>query len=178
MKAILILLLVLVVLAVVWYAAYGREWLKGKPWTEGFFAAIEPLEIALYKKSETILFARLKILTGLVLSALTMLGGIDLTMITPFVPEQHQGLVCLAVNLLPLAISLVGMLDERLRNETTKPLELVAIGESSPLPPKVEIAIAEAEISKQLAVAVVKGEGKKNDAKAEADADRLDQSDA
>lgn len=158
MKAMFIVLLVLVVLAIVWYAAVGREWLKGKPWTAGFFAAIEPLEIALYKKSETILFARLKILTGLVLSALTMLGGIDLTMITPFVPEQHQGFVNLAVNLLPLAISLVGMLDERLRNTTTKPLELVAIPEAAPVSPEVEAAVMAADATKAIAVAAVKGE--------------------
>jgi hypothetical protein len=162
MKVISLILLGLVVLIVVWYAAYGREWLKAKPWAAGFFAAVEPLEIMLYKKSETILFARLKMVTGLLLTALTMLGGIDLTPIMPFVPDQYHGTVRAIINLLPMAITLVGMMDERLRNTTTKPLELVAIPEAQPMSPQVAIAVADAELAKETAVAVVKQQEQPN----------------
>ncbi len=168
MKALLLGALAAVVLVLVWYAAFGREWLKAKPWAEGFFAAIEPWEISLYKKSETILFARLKIVTGLLLSLLTMLGGIDMTAITPFVPSQHQGKVNLVVNLLPLAISLVGWLDEHLRNGTTKPLELVAVPDTKPVPVVVADAVEVAEVTKVVAVAVVKDEENKAEAEEKA----------
>ena len=40
----------LIVLAVItgiilWYALHGRDWLKSKPWAQGFFEFIEPVEI-------------------------------------------------------------------------------------------------------------------------------------
>jgi hypothetical protein len=107
----------LLILSVVltWYILWGREWLKSKSWAAGFFSWIEPIEIALFKKSPTILFARLKMLTGLILMALTQLGTIDLTPIMPFVPEQYQGIVHVAFNLLPLVISVMGVMDEKLR---------------------------------------------------------------
>lgn len=157
MKASMLILLAVLVLAVVWYAAYGREWLKAKPWAAGFFAAIEPLEILLFKKSETILFARLKIVTGAVLTLLTMLGGIDLTPLMPFVPEKYHGLFQMGINLLPMLITFVGMMDERLRNTTTKPLELVALPETQPVSPEVAAAVEMADAAKVQAVAVVKG---------------------
>src|SRR6266576_5965272 len=73
-----------------WYAVKGRSWLKTKPWASGFFSAIEPWEIFLYKKSETILWARFKMLVGSLLTILTVLGEIDLTPVMPLVPEQYQ----------------------------------------------------------------------------------------
>lgn len=155
----LIIAVVIIALALGFYAAWGRDWLKRQPWAAGFFAKLEPLEIALYKKSETVLFARIKVLTGIVLTMLTQLGGADLSPILPYIPEAHRGLAQFGINLLPMLITLVGIMDERLRNTTTKPLELVALPETKPLPPAVEEAIAVAEQAKAEAVAEVKQEG-------------------
>lgn len=137
------------------YALAGRAWLKSKPWAQGFFGWVEPLEILLFKKSETILFARLKMLTGLLLMLLSQIGTIDLSPLMPFVPEQYQGIVRVAFNFMPLIITAVGYMDESLRNATTKPIELVAVPEVG-LTPEVKVAIAQADEAKDQAVAVVK----------------------
>jgi hypothetical protein len=151
---------ILIVLAVITglllaYALKGREWLKSKPWAQGFFAAIEPIEILVFKKSETILFARLKMLTGLLLMILSQVGTIDLTPIMPFVPEQYLPYLRAVFNLLPLIITAVGWMDERLRNQTTKPIELVAVPETGQTA-EVKVAIAQAEDAKEVAVSIVK----------------------
>jgi hypothetical protein len=152
---ILIVLSVITVL-LLWYALKGRAWLKSKPWASGFFAWVEPIEIVLFKKSETILFARLKILSGLVLTVLTQVGTIDLTPFMPFVPDKYQGYVNAAVNALPLVISVMGWADERLRNTTSKPIELVAVPDKVVAEsPKLAEAVAMADATKAEAVAVV-----------------------
>jgi hypothetical protein len=148
----------LLILSVVltWYILWGREWLKSKSWAAGFFSWIEPIEIALFKKSPTILFARLKMLTGLILMALTQLGTIDLTPIMPFVPEQYQGIVHVAFNLLPLVISVMGVMDEKLRNATTLPIEVVAVPDKVIAENTVVAdAVASAVVAKEQAVAAV-----------------------
>jgi hypothetical protein len=149
-------LIVLAVLAAVLliYALVGREWLKSKTWAQGFFALVEPVEIALFKKSETILFARLKIVTGFVLTILTQFGAINLAPFIPFVPEKYQTWVNIAVNAMPMLLSVVGMIDEWLRNRTTKPIELVAVKEATAAP-EVKSAIAQAELAKDIAVSTV-----------------------
>lgn len=149
-----IVLTIAVALLLLWYAVQGREWLKAKPWAQGFFAWIEPIEIALYKKSETILWARLKIVIGVLLTVLTYLGTIDLSPLMPFVPDEYEVYVRAAFNLLPLSISLLGMIDERLRNATTQPIEIVAVAENK-ITPKVAEAIAAADNAKADAVAAV-----------------------
>src|SRR6185503_4617498 len=101
--------------------------LKSKSWAQGFFALVEPVEIALFKKSETILVARLLSGLGIVLTFLTQISTIDLTPIMPFVPEKYAIYVQVAFNSLPLMITALGAIVERLRNQTTKPLELVAV---------------------------------------------------
>jgi hypothetical protein len=85
---------------------------------------------------------------------LTQFGAIDLTPLMPFVPEQYAGIVHIIFNFLPLIITLIGALDEKLRNATTKPVELVAVPEAT-APPEVKAAIAQADAAKQDAVAVV-----------------------
>lgn len=136
------------------YALWGRAWLKSKPWSERFFTAIEPYELFLFKKSETILVARLKMLTGALLTLQTQVGSIDLTPIMPFVPEKYQPYVNFAINLAPLVLSAIGFMDEKLRNETTKPIELVAVQERA-MPQAVADAIAVADYAKASAVATV-----------------------
>jgi hypothetical protein len=151
----------LIVLAVItglilWYALHGREWLKAKSWAQGFFAFVEPIEIFLFKKSETILFARLKMLTGLLLMVLSQIGTIDLTPFMPFVPDQWEPYVRAVFNLLPLIITAVGWMDESLRKTTTKPLELVAVPDKVVAEtPKLAEAVAMADATKVEAVAAV-----------------------
>jgi hypothetical protein len=146
--------LAIFVAILLWYAIQGREWLKSKPWAQGFFAWVEPVEIALFKKSETILFARLLSGLGAVLTFLTQIGEINLTPIIPFVPEKYQGFVTFGVNCLPLVISCLGAIVEWLRNRTTRPIELVAVPETT-APPEVKAAIADADAAKDVAVAAV-----------------------
>lgn len=153
MKITLIVLAIITAL-LLWYALQGREWLKSKAWAAPFFAWIEPIELALYKKSETILVARLKVVVGAVLTLLTQIGSIDLTPIMPFVPEKYQPYVNFAINLVPLAISAMGFLDERLRYTVTKPVELVAVAEKD-MPPEVADALGTADAAKVDAVAAV-----------------------
>ena len=151
----------LIVLAIItglilWYALHGREWLKTKSWAQGFFAWIEPIEIALFRKSETILFARLKMLTGLILTLLTQIGSIDLTPIMPFVPDGYEPIVRVAFNLMPLIITFVGWMDESLRKTTTKPIELVAVPDKVVAEtPRLAEAVAMADATKVEAVAAI-----------------------
>lgn len=152
---------VLIVLAVItalllWYAIAGRRWLKTKPWAEWFFAAIEPAEIAIFKKSETILFARLLSGLGVILTFLTQIGSIDITPLIPFVPAKYTVIVQGAYSCLPLIISFMGMIVEWLRNRTTKPIELVAVPDKVAADnPKVAEAVAMADSTKTEAVAAI-----------------------
>lgn len=139
---------------VLFYAVEGRPWLKSKPWAAGFFAFVEPFERVLFNKSETILFARLKMFTGLLLTLLTSLGTIDLSPIMPLVPDKYAGVLRIAFNLLPLSLTLVGWADQTLRNGTTLPIEIVSMPDKD-ITPKVAEAIAIAAATKAEAVAVV-----------------------
>lgn len=154
MKVLLSLALITGIL--LWYALHGREWLKSKSWTQGFFAWVEPIEIMLFKKSTTILFARLKVVTGVMLTFLTQLGSIDLTPLMPYVPDRYEPYVRVAFNLMPLIVTAMGMMDEKLRNITTLPIELVAVPDKVIAEnPKVAEAVAMADATKIEAVAVV-----------------------
>jgi hypothetical protein len=51
MTVFLLVLALLVALAFI-YALVLRPWLKKQSWAQGYFTAIEPFEIALFKKSE------------------------------------------------------------------------------------------------------------------------------
>lgn len=161
MKIFLTLFAITTVLIIV-YAMWGRAWLKKQPFAKPFFDLMEPIELFLFKNSETILFARLKIFTGVMLAALTYLGAFDFSSVAfvrTLIPEDHQNLFDGAVTavpiIVPLLISLVGAIDEWLRNRTTKPIELVAVNEST-APAEVKEAIEAADAVKAEAVAVVK----------------------
>lgn len=150
---------VLIILAVVTgllllYALWGREWLKRQPFARGFFAWVEPIEILLFKKSETILFARLLSGLGGVLTMLTQFGEINIAPLMPLVPEKYAGIVQVAFGFLPMLITGLGMIVEWLRNRTTKPIELVAVAEAA-ITPEVARVIATADAVKEQAVAVV-----------------------
>jgi hypothetical protein len=138
-----------------WYALQGRTWLKTKPWADSFFAVIEPAEIVIFKKSETILVARLLSFLGVILTFLTQIGSIDITPIIPFVPQKYATMVQLGFGCLPLLISGLGFIVERLRNMTTKPIELVAVPDKVVAEsPKLTEAVAMADATKTEAVAV------------------------
>lgn len=154
----ILIILSLITALLLWYALQGRDWLKSKPWpwVQKFFAWVEPIEIALFRKSSTILFARLKMVSGLLLTYLTMAGSIDLSPWMPFVPEKYQPFVNAAVNSIPLVLTLVGWADERLRKTTTKPIELVAVPDKVVAEnPVVANAVAVAEAVKVEAVAKI-----------------------
>lgn len=153
MKTLIILALITALL--LWYALQGRDWLKSKPWAAGFFAWVEPIEIVLFKKSQTILFARLLSGLGVVLTMLQQFNGIDLTPILPFVPEKYQSFLTIGVNCLPLLISAVGWMVEKLRYATTKPIELVEVADKVVAAnPEVARLVSEADDTKNVAVAV------------------------
>ena len=124
-------IIIVVLLAVVlWYALRGRAWLKEQPWAKGFFAWIEPIEIALYKKSETILVGRLMWVGGFLVTAYDSLAvflpSLDLTPITnrllSSIPDDMRSLVISA------AVMGLGLLINWLRKRTTKPLDAVVAG--------------------------------------------------
>lgn len=151
---------ILVVLAVItglllWYALQGRDWLKSKPWGQALLAKAEPVEIFLFKKSETLIVARTLQGLGAILTALTWLGSIDITPILPLVPEKYTAIVQAAFSFLPLVLNGLGAIVERLRNRTTKPIELVAVADKVVAEnPVVAEAIAKADDLKVEAVAV------------------------
>jgi hypothetical protein len=159
MKTVLLYGAIAFTAALLLYITYGRPWLKDQPWSKPFFDWVEPIEIFLFKKSETILFARLKIFGGLLLTFLAQVGTMDLSPLLGMLPEQHRPLAQFAINLAPMLLTFIGMADERLRNTTTKPLELVALPEAKPLPPEVAAVVQAAEEVKAEAVAVVKESG-------------------
>jgi hypothetical protein len=153
------ILIVLTLLAViVWYAALGRDWLQQQEWTKPFYTNpwVEWIEIKFWKKSQTILKARAKMMLGVALTILTQLGTIDLTPLLPFFSEKYQGLFTLAINLLPLVITVGGMIDEKNRNNTSTPLAIVALPQKTiDDSPEIAVAVDAALKSKVEAVAVV-----------------------
>lgn len=132
------------------YVVAGRVWLKKQVWTGKFFTWIEPYEIAFWSKSETILWARWWQFLGLLVSVLAFIGTIDLTPFYSITPEKYQWMLPFA----PLIINLSSTLSEYLRRYTTKPLELVAVPDEG-ASPRVEKAMAAAEVAKDKAVVAV-----------------------
>lgn len=148
-----ILLILALTLVIVAYVTFVRDLLKTTDWGCRFLAWIEPFELHLYRKSETILWARFKVFVGALLAFLMQIGTIDFTPFVVFLPEAHQDWARKFIGLLPLLISLVGIIDEKLRRSTTKPLEVVAIPASAP--PEVKEAVREVEVTNAEAVAKV-----------------------
>jgi H+/Cl- antiporter ClcA len=152
------IVLAVIVAALVWYALAGRAWLKKQPWAQSFFSWIEPLELALFKKSETILIGRVLWVGGLFVTAYDtvalFIGSLDLTPLTTRVfdwlqiPPDMRNLSVTAF------IGIIGLLINWLRKRTTKPLELVATSESS-MTPGASIAVAKADVAKDQAVQAV-----------------------
>lgn len=151
MKWLIGLTVVTVLIAV--YVAWLRPLMRKTAWGAAFLDYIEPMERVLWWKSETILFARLKIVAGLLLTALTQMGSIDITPLMPFVPDEYEGFVKFVWNMIPLTLTVMGWVDEKLRKDTTKPLEIVAMRTDAPV--EVKIAAAEADQANKIVVAAV-----------------------
>ena len=145
----LLLAIGLPTLVILAYVLGGRSWLKRRPWAAGFFAKIEPIEIALWRKSETLLWARFQQVLGVVLTLLTQIGTLDLSPLFPLLPEQYKWLP----SCLPLILTVIGRVEEWNRLNTTKPVELVDVPDKAP--PAVAAALEKAEISKVVAVTAV-----------------------
>jgi hypothetical protein len=151
-----VILFVIVSLAV--YAVVLRPWLKTKGWAGRFFALVEPLEIALFKKSETVLVGRLiwvgSLLVGAYDGIAVFAQSLDLTPLTTrlfdlaHIPADMRGLAVTA------ALALLGRLITWLRSRTTKPLEVVAVA-SKDVTPAVAQAMVTADVAKDQAVAAV-----------------------
>ena len=146
----LIAILVLFSASLLAWILFLRRWLKAHGYAQAFFAWIEPIEIALYSKSETILWARLQQLGGFVMLVLPEIGAVDATPFLPFVPDNHKWWVAATPG---VALAVNGMICEHQRRHCTKPLEVVAL--PAQVPPDVAAAVEKAEAAKQTAVEIV-----------------------
>jgi hypothetical protein len=125
---------IVLVLFVLWYALRGRAWLKERKfvWSERMFELIEPVEIALYKKSETMLVGRLLWVGSAIVTLHDTIAVIapsmDFAPITSRllapVPEDMRGIVTSG------GVALIGLLIGWLRKRTSKPLPVVEAPES------------------------------------------------
>ncbi|MBR0868942.1 hypothetical protein JQ633_01120 [Bradyrhizobium tropiciagri] len=155
-----VFLLVFAVVALigVLYALVLRPWLKKQPWAQSFFAWVDPIELALFKKSETILMGRLLWVGGLFVTfydgAAMFIHSLDITPLTTRffdwaqIPQDLRSLSMSAF------IGIIGLLINRLRKTTTKPLELVAVPDAQVTPAAAQ-AMAKAEAAKEQAVQAV-----------------------
>lgn len=152
--------LAIFVALILWYAIRGRAWLQERSWAKGFFAWIEPIEIALYKKSETLLVGRLLWLGGLFVTfydgIAVFMQSLDLTPITTrifdfvHVPPDMRGMVTAGF------VTGLGYLISWMRKRVSKPMELVALPDKVVAEnPKVAEAVAMADQTKVEAVAAV-----------------------
>lgn len=158
--AIAIIILCLIVAVLFLYAIVIRPWLKNQPWAVRFFAWIDPLELALFKKSEQVLAGRLLWLGGLIVGAYDAVGAyfssLDFTPLTTrvfdwlHIPQDMRGLTLSAF------VTALGLMIVNLRKKVTKPLELVAVSDKQVAEnPHIAEAIAMADSTKAEAVQVV-----------------------
>lgn len=147
MKTIIALLALTAFVAL--YVVWLRPWLRSQPWAEGFFQRIEPLEIMLYRKSESLLWSRFLVFLGAFVPFLQFVGAFDITPFMAFIPYEYQPY-------LMAAVAVCGFIGEQLRKDTTKPLEVVEL--PTHVPVEVAVAVQKAEDANATAVAVVAAE--------------------
>jgi hypothetical protein len=155
MKLFFLSLLFLLAAFAAFYILHGRAWLKQKEWAKPFFDWIEPIEIKLWKKSESILFARIMMLVGIIPVVAQQLQLFNMPEILALIPEAYRGY-------LMLIFLVCGLIVEFNRRTTTEPLAITALPEKA-IPPEVKEAVKQADEAKAEAVAVVaeaKAEGK------------------
>lgn len=144
----LIVIAVLVCLIAV-YGFGGRDWLKRQPWTGWFYRWIEPIEIALWRKSETILWSRFLMVIGVVPVLLEQIEKLNVPGISGMLPPEYQAWWT-------LSFTLIGIINEMMRRNTTKPLEIVELSDN--VSPKVAAAVEKADDAKDKAVAAIEKE--------------------
>lgn len=139
-----------------WYVLVGRAWLKARPWawSQAFFAFIEPIEIKLWRKSETLLWARFLMLAGLLPPLLEQLDALKplLEQIAPFLPANWQAYIS-------IGLTALGIVSELQRRYTTKPLELVALPDAVAVGMPEVVAAEEAKTEAVAAVTEPAGKG-------------------
>lgn len=133
------------------YVVAGRTYLKSQSWMQWWYGSKigEWIEINLWKKSETILWSRFLILAGAIPPVLEQLEKLNIPAIEAILPDELRGVWT-------LAFVAIGIINEMLRNRTTKPIEVVALPDEKPT--EVAQAIAHAEAATVVAVAIVEGE--------------------
>jgi hypothetical protein len=144
--------------ALMLYALVIRPWMKKQAWAQAWFAWVEPIELAVFKKSETVLAGRLVWLSGFVVAAYDAIAAfatqLDLTPLQTrifdalHIPPDMRALATSAT------IMGIGLAMVKLRKTTTRPLELVAVPDAS-VTPKLAQALDVAEVTKNDAVAAV-----------------------
>lgn len=137
----LAVLAVLVALYVVWLRPMLRK--NKSPVLE----TIEPVERALYLKSETLLWNRFKAGSGALLGALLVF---DWNAVTPIIPEKYRPYITAAI---PILIFVDGLIGDWLRKDTTLPIEVVAMRTDAP--PEVKAEAAAAKVAVDTAKAAV-----------------------
>lgn len=160
----LIFAIVVILGALLWYALAGRAWLKSKAWANPFFDFVEPVEIALFKKSETMLVGRILSFGGMLVtfydSIAVFATSLDWTPVTSRiladVPPDMRGMV------ISSSVFGLGLLIGWLRKRTSKPLEVVAL--PADVPPLVAAAVNKAEATNAQAVRVIEADSRKGDA--------------
>jgi hypothetical protein len=155
MKVFFLVLFVLVAALALVYILHGRQWLKQQAWAQPFFEWVEPIEIALWKKSESILFARIMMLVGTVPVIAQQLNMFNMPEVLALIPEKYRGW-------LMLIFLVCGLIVEFNRRTTTEPLAVTALPEKA-VPPEVKEAVEkakEAEVAVIAKVEEAKAEGK------------------
>lgn len=146
---IVLIILGVVIVLILNYVTWFREWLKNRPWpwSQRYFEWIEPIEIALYRKSETILWSRFLIFMGLLPTVLDQFQLLNVPGLIEFLPDDWEKWAS-------LSFTVCGIVSELLRRGSTKPLEIVELLETG-MSPKVAVAVAKAETAKVNAVVAI-----------------------
>ena len=130
------------------YVTVLRPLMRSTPWGQSFLSKIEPFERVFYWKSETILWSRFKTALGSLLSVLVL---VDWNSLSPIIPEKYRPLLLM---LPTLFVTIDGLIGEKMRRDTSKPLEVVAMRTDAPV--EVQVAAAVAEENMKQVVAEVK----------------------
>lgn len=153
-----LLVVALIVALLFIYALVLRPWLKHQPWAQSFFAKVDAVELALFKKSETVLMGRLLWIGSGIVTLYDTVGvffsSLDLTPIQTRVFDALHVPQDLRSVALSGFVAGIGLVMVYLRKRTTKPIELVAVADKD-VTPKVAEAIAMADATKTEAVNVV-----------------------
>ncbi len=137
-----------------WYVVAGRTLLKTKPWMDWLYRSRlgEWTELALFEKSETKMWSRLKGVAAALLAILPAIGAINVTPYIEIFPAQHRWWILLVPS---IALSIDSVVGEMQRNRTTKPMELVNVSNATALQPEVSQQLAMADMLKEEAVVAV-----------------------